>query len=92
MALLYLEQQLLSSIFIPESEGPALVGSGGSLGLGEGRPHPKKKAAKSAPAVFGLGPAAGIGASKTKNGPIGPALGVPVRPRATPSNDSPATN
>jgi exosortase len=92
MALLYLEQQLLSSIFIPESEGPALVGSGGSPGLGEGRPQPRKKAAKSAPAVFGLAPAAGIGASKTKTGPIGPALGVSVRPRATPTNDSPATN
>jgi len=92
MGLLYLEQQLLSNIFIPESEGPALVGSGGTVGFGGGQPQPKKKAAKSAPAVFGLAPAAGLGAPRTTNGPIGPALGVPVRPRATPTNDSPATN
>ena len=79
MAMLYAEQYILSNVFLPEIEGPAVLGrSAAPVAEATGR-----KAKVAAPTVLGLGPAGGasagnLPATKAK-GVVGPVIGFPPR-------------
>ncbi len=75
MAMLYMEQFVLSNIFIPESDGPAVLGGNGAVGNGVAT----RKPAKASPAVFGLAPRAGgdRDTKRIRRGPVGPIMGRP---------------
>jgi len=78
MAMLYAEQYILSNVFLPEIEGPAVLGRTAAVATdASGR-----KATVAAPVGLGLGPVAGRKASgaadRPKGGP-GPVIGFPPR-------------
>jgi len=78
MAMLYAEQYILANVFLPELEGPAVLGrSAAPVAEASGR---KPKVA--APAVLGLGPVGGAkstAASGKPKGVVGPVVGFPPR-------------
>jgi len=78
MAMLYAEQYILSNVFLPEIEGPAVLGRSAAVAAETSG----RKASVATPVGLGLGPVTGGKASgaavRPKGGP-GPVIGFPPR-------------